>query len=258
MNKHLNKVVHGDSLTLLPELPNDCIDLIVTSPPYFNVREEWKFDHVKSYLGFLKLIFTECMRVLKPSRMCCVNISVSIIPRESRSTQSYRIPIPFYFVPLMEDIGFEFLEDIIWVKPEGSVFNRNGGFYVHRKPVAYKPNVVTEYIFVFKKKADFLIDKVLKNDSLVMGDYERTNVWAMNPENRSEHPVPFPKELPLKCIQYYSYEGDVVLDPFCGSGTTLVVAKEKDRNFIGFDHVAAYVDMANKRLPSTFNDLIER
>ena len=256
MNGFLNKVVCGDSLILLPKLPKDSIDLIVTSPPYFNVKEEWMFDDVDSYLKFLELIFKGCERVLKPSRMCCVNISVSIIPRLSRNTQSQRIPIPFYFVPLMVDIGFEFLEDIIWVKPEGAVFNRNGGFHVNRKPVAYKPNVVTEYIFVFKKKADFLIDKVLRDDSLVVGDYERTNVWVMNPETHSEHPVPFPKELPLKCIQYYSYKGDVVLDPFCGSGTTLVVAKESDRNYIGFDHKANFVAMANKRLPKTFNDLM--
>jgi len=151
---------------------------------------------------------------------------------------------------MMEKIGFEFLEDIIWIKPEGASSNRNGGFYKHRKPVAYKPNIVTEYIFVFKKPAPFLIDKVVKNKSLVEDGYERTNVWKINPETNREHPAPFPEELPKKIILYYSYEGDLVYDPFIGSGTTALAALKLGRNFIGSDINIEYINMAEKRILS--------
>ena len=105
----------------------------------------------------------------------------------------------------MEEIGFEFLEDIIWMKPDGSAPNRNGGFYRHRKPIAYKPNIVTEYILVFKKPAPFLIDKVIKNESLVADGYERTNVWQFNPDTSNWHPAPFPEALAERVIKYYSF-----------------------------------------------------
>ena len=173
--------------------------------------------------------------------MCIINIAPVIVSREKRSEQSYRIPLPFYFVPMMEDLGFEFLEDIIWEKPEGAVPNRNGGFNQHRKPISYKPNVVTEYILVFKKKADFLIDKVLEDRSLVVGDYERTKVWKINPKTASDHPAPFPDELAEKCIKYYSYESNIVLDPFAGSGTTLLMARKLNRRYIGIEINPDYV-----------------
>jgi DNA modification methylase len=164
--------------------------------------------------------------------MCVVNISPVLVQRKSRNEQSYRIPLPFYFVPMMEEIGFEFLEDIIWVKPEGAVPNRNGGFYRHRKPVAYKPNVITEYVLVFKKPAPFLIDKVLKNDSLVLGKYERSNIWKINPDTSNWHPAPFPHELAENIIRYYSYENDLVYDPFAGSGTVGKVCEKINRDCI--------------------------
>jgi len=94
------------------------IDLIVTSPPYFNAKEYSQYDSVSEYLGIMKDIFLETERVIKEGRMCVINISPVLVAREKRSKQSYRIPLPYYFVPMMEEIGFEFLEDIIWEKPE--------------------------------------------------------------------------------------------------------------------------------------------
>lgn len=187
--------------------------------------------------------------------MCVVNISTIIQPRISRNHESRRIPLPFHFVNIMEDIGFKFLEDIIWVKPEGSAKNRNGGFLRHRQPVAYKPNVINEYIFVFQKPMKGLIDKIvrsytgeIKEKSLVEDGYERTNVWYMNQETKSKHPAPFPKELSDKLIKYYSYVGDTVLDPFMGSGTTALSCKTMNRNYIGFEIHEKYINIANDRL----------
>ena len=86
---------------------------------------------------------------MKEGRFCCVNISNIIIPRKNRSCESKRLPLAFHFVNIMEQIGFKFIEDIIWEKPSGSVFNRNGGFFRNRQPLTYKPNCVNDYIFVF-------------------------------------------------------------------------------------------------------------
>ena len=239
-----NKLICGDNIEILKELDSNSVDLIVTSPPYFNAKEYSQYDTLESYMDIMKKTFQLVESVLKESRMCIINISPVIVKREKRSEQSYRIPLPYYFVPMMEDIGFEFLEDIIWEKPESSVPNRNGGFFRHRKPIAYKPNIVTEYILVFKKKSIFLIDKILQNKSLVEDGYERSNLWKMQPKKTSKHPAPFPDELAKKCILYYSYEGDVVLDPFVGSGTTCKMAKQLNRNYIGIDISQEYIDFA--------------
>lgn len=244
-------MLRGDCLDILPTIPDNSVDLILTSPPYFNARDYSEYETIDKYLDIMKQCFIEGERVLKPSRMCIINVSPVLVARLKRSEQSYRIPIPFYFVPMMEIIGFEFLEDIIWKKPNGSAKNRNGGFFQHRKPVAYKPNIITEYILVFKKKASFLIDKTLKNHSFVSGEYDMTNVWEFNPETSVNHPAPFPLELPMKCIKYYSYEDETVLDMFMGSGTTGIACKKLKRRFIGIDYVSEYVELAKQRIEAT-------
>lgn len=226
------KIFNENCKTTMIKLEDNLLDLIVTSPPYYNAKDYSYYNSVKDYMGQMKDIFTLVYDKLKLSRMCVINISPVLVQRKNRNKQSYRIPLPFYFVPMMEEIGFEFLEDIIWVKPDGSAPNRNGGFFRHRKPVAYKPNIVNEYVLVFKKPAPFLIDKVLKNDSLVDDGYERTNIWKLNPDTSNWHPAPFPESLVERIVKYYSYENDIVYDPFAGSGTVGKVCKRLNRNAI--------------------------
>lgn len=243
-----NQIINADCIKVLKKFPDNVIDMTITSPPYYNAKLYSKYQSVENYMDQMRLVFKEVFRCLKPSRICVIVISPVIVPRESRSTQSYRIPLPFYFVPMMEKLGFEFLDDIIWKKPDGSALNRNGGFFQHRKPIAYKPNIVTEYILVFKKKADFLIDKILQNRSLVEDGYERTNVWKINPDTKSKHPAPFPEEIPNKCIRYYSYEGDLILDPFAGSGTTGLACINTNRSYILIEKEKKYCDIILRRL----------
>lgn len=221
-----------DCNNTISKLADNSIDLVFTSPPYYNARDYSQYKDVGDYMLEMERVFTGIERVLKPSRMCVVNISPVLVKRKKRSEQSYRIPLPYYFVPMMEKIGFEFLEDIIWKKPDGASSNRNGGFFRHRKPVAYKPNIVTEYILVFKKKADFLIDKVLQNNSFVKDGYERTNVWEIQPQTKSWHTAPFPEKLAENVISYYSYENEIVFDCFAGSGTTGKVAETLKRRWV--------------------------
>jgi len=239
------------------ELLDNNIDLIITSPPYFNVKDYSHWNSYDEYLKWLKVIFSLLYTRLKAGRMCCVNLSVILEPRKNRNSESHRIPLPFHFVNVMEDIGFKFLEDIIWVKPEGAAKNRNGRFFQDRQPVQYKPNVVNEYILVFQKPSKYLIDNIVrsykgdtKEKSLILDGYERSNIWYINPETKSKHPAPFPEELCDKLIKYYSYVGDVVLDPFMGSGTTAKMARINKRTFIGFETCKEYCEIIDERLKS--------
>ena len=221
------------------------------------MKDYVNYDSYKEYLNKLKQIFELILEITDEGRMCCVNLSNILIQRENRNSESSRIPLAFHFVPLMEDIGWKFLEDIIWQKPEGAAKNRNGGFFQHRQPTAYKPNVVNEYIFIFQKPAKFLIDKIVRSydaitslNSKVNGDYERTNIWKINPETKSKHPAPYPEILVENLIKYYSYTNDTILDPFLGSGTTSVVAYKLNRKSIGFEIHKEYINMFENRIKS--------
>ena len=148
-------------------------------------------------------------------------------------------------------MGWDFIDDIVWVKPEASVKLRNGNFRQNRKPLAYKPNAVSEYIMVYRKHTDKLIDWNMAqygNESNVVDNYETSNVWHLPPYSDDTHPAPFPVELPRRLIKLYSFKDDVVLDPFLGSGTTALAAKELGRRWIGYDTSPKYVELANQRL----------
>jgi DNA modification methylase len=234
---------------------NKKIHLTITSPPYYNVKDYVTYTDYKEYLNTLKNVFTLIHEITEDGRMCCVNLSNILIQRENRNGESSRIPLAFHFVPLMEDIGWKFIEDIIWVKPEGAAKNRNGGFFQHRQPVAYKPNIINEYIFVFQKPSKYLIDKIVRGydaitslNSKVHDGYERTNVWKINPETKSKHPAPYPELLVENLIKYYSFFGDLILDPFVGSGTTVISAFKLNRKSIGFEIHRDYINIFENRI----------
>jgi DNA modification methylase len=257
----MDQILQGDSSRLLKEIESESVHLTCTSPPYYNAREYSTWPTYQEYLDFLRNVFLEVLRVTQPGRMCVVNLSPVIEARQSRAHESKRLAIPFHFFTLMEQMGWKYIDDIIWLKPEGASINRNGGFFQHRKPVAYKPNIVTETIFVFQKPAPFLIDKVVRSydgdvleQSLVNEDYERSNVWKINPETHSDHLAPYPKELSDRIIKYYSYIGDLVLDPFMGSGTTAISCIDLKRKYLGVEIHEEYVNMAMERIRS-FNPL---
>lgn len=249
------KIINEDCLSGLKKIEEPCVDLTWTSPPYYNAKAYSEWPTYKDYLEFLKNVFLEIFRITKEGRMCVVNLSPVIVARESRSHESKRLAIPFHFFTIMEEMGWKYIDDIVWVKPEGAAINRNGGFFQHRKPVAYKPNLVSETILVFQKPANFLIDKIVRSydketleKSLVNEEYERSNVWLINPETKSKHLAPYPEKLSDNIVKYYSFYGDLVLDPFLGSGTTLVSCKKLGRNGLGYEIHEEYVKMSEKRL----------
>jgi DNA modification methylase len=154
-------------------------------------------------------------------------------------------------------LGWEFIDDIIWMKPESSVKNRNGGFQQHRKPLGYKPNPVTEYLMIYRKATDKLLDWNMQQykwetiqQSRVKGEFETSNVWQIDPTFDKTHSAVFPIELCNRVISYYSYRGDLVFDPFGGSGTLAKAACQLDRHFFLVEQEKKYVErrLAKKEL----------
>ncbi|KAA3600084.1 MAG: restriction endonuclease subunit M [Calditrichaeota bacterium] len=233
-----NVVVNGDVLEVLKLVPEESVHLTFTSPPYYNARDYSIYQSYQDYLNFLEEVFLETHRVTKEGRFLLVNTSPIIIPRISRQHSSKRYPIPFDLHPLLVKMGWEYIDDIIWQKPEASVKNRNAGFLQHRKPLGYKPNAVTEMVMVYRKQTDKLIDWNIKQydfetvkRSKVSDGYETSNVWKIDPKFDKIHSAIFPVDLCQKIISYYSFEGDLVFDPFAGSGTLGRTAKALNRLF---------------------------
>lgn len=233
-----NIVVNGDNLDVMPLIEDESIHLTFTSPPYYNARDYSIYQSYNDYLVFLENVFREVMRLTKEGRFLIVNTSPVIVPRISRAHASRRYPIPFDLHTRLVNLGWEFIDDIVWMKPEYSVKNRVGGFQQHRKPLAYKPNTVTEYLMVYRKPTSKLLDWNIHQyplniieDSKVRGDFETTNVWQICPKSDKVHSAVFPEELCKRVIGYYSYKGDLVFDPFGGSGTFGRVAMKMDRYF---------------------------
>lgn len=221
-----NVVVNGDVREVLNNVPDETIHLTFTSPPYYNARDYSIYESYQSYLDFLTEVFKEVYRITKEGRFFVLNTSPIIIPRMSRAHSSIRYPIPFDIHCRLTELGWEFIDDIVWLKPETSVKNRNAGFLQHRKPLGYKPNAVTEYLMVYRKKTTKLLDWNIHQypldvveKSKVRGEYETTNVWKIDPTFDSVHSAVFPIELCNRVVSYYSYVGDLVFDPFGGSGT---------------------------------------
>jgi DNA modification methylase len=246
-----NTIGLGDSEELLIETPSESIDLVFTSPPYFNARPEYaEYLSYEEYLLKMKKIIHQCHRVLNEGRFFVLNVSPVLIRRNSRSEASKRIAVPFDFHRLFVEEGFDFVDDIHWVKPEGAGWATGRGrrFSADRNPLQYKPVPVTEYVLVYRKKTDKLIDWHIRKhpnqeiiqDSKIPDGYEVTNLWKIHPAYSKKHPAIFPLELAEKVINYYSFKNDVVLDPFAGSGTTGKAAIKNSRRFVLFEKDPEY------------------
>ncbi|MDQ1300816.1 MAG: hypothetical protein QG637_736, partial [Chloroflexota bacterium] len=238
-----NTIAHGDCERILQDLPAGSADLVFTSPPYYNARPEYT-DYVtyEEYLLKIRKVIQGAHRVLAEGRFFVMNISPVLVRRASRSEASKRIAVPFDMHRLFVEEGYDFIDDIIWEKPEGAGWATGRGrrFAADRNPLQYKPVPVTEYVLVYRKQTSKLIDwnirahpdQELVETSRIGDDYERTNIWRITPAHDPRHPAIFPVELAEKVISYYSFKGDVVLDPFAGTGTVGKAASWLGRRFI--------------------------
>ncbi|MCG3218461.1 MAG: site-specific DNA-methyltransferase [Candidatus Heimdallarchaeota archaeon] len=239
----VNQIICQDSRKM-GEIPDNSIHLMITSPPY-NVGKEYDANlSLKEYLELLKEVFGEVYRVLVNGGRAIVNIT-------NVGRKPY-IPLHSYIIELMLEIGYYMRGELIWNKAASAGGSTAWGSWKSPSNPALRD--VHEYILVFTKgNYSRKFTNKGEGESTISKEefleYTRS-IWNFPTVSakKAGHPAPFPKELPYRCIQLYSYEKDIVLDPFCGSGTTCVVAKENKRRFIGIDIEEKYVELAREKI----------
>ncbi len=237
----LDKIFNSSS-EQMRELPDESVHLMVTSPPY-NVGKEYDEDlTLEEYLAFLRRVWSETARVLVPGGRACINVA-------NLGRKPY-IPLHAFIVKDMLDLGFLMRGEIIWDKgASSSVSTAWGSWQSASNPTLRDAH---EYILVFSKgnfrrdRPDGRSDTITKEEFL---EYTKS-VWEFPAESARKvgHPAPFPVELPYRLIQLYSYKGEVVLDPFMGSGQSALAAMKSGRHYIGYETNEDYRRLAEKRI----------
>jgi site-specific DNA-methyltransferase (adenine-specific) len=234
----------------MSELPDYSVHLMVTSPPY-NVQKEYDEDlTLEEYLDLLHVVFKETYRVLVTGGRACINIA-------NLGRKPY-LPLHALIIQTMLEIGFLMRGEIIWDKAaSASPSTAWGSWQSASNPVLRD---VHEYILVFSKES-FSRKPEVKEDTIERESFlEWTkSIWTFPAVSakRIGHPAPFPEELPRRLIDLYTFKNDVVLDPFCGSGTTCLAAFRLGRHYIGYEINPQYKQLAEERLGgATEGDLL--
>ena len=245
-----NIVINGDSKSM--PMPDNCVHLVVTSPPY-NASKDYDEDLTLSdYLRLLQDVFSECYRVLAPGGRMVVNVA-------NLGRKPY-IPLSSHVNLIMHEIGFMHRGEIVWDKSASAGSSCAWGSFQSASNPCLRD--IHEYLLIYSKgdyklprskneRANGRIDTIRKEDFI----QHTKSIWKFPTESakRVNHPAPFPVELPKRCIEMYTFAGDVVLDPFLGSGTTAVAAKSTGRKYIGIDLSSDYCNIANERIAQTEN-----
>jgi site-specific DNA-methyltransferase (adenine-specific) len=226
----------------MEELPDNSIHLMVTSPPY-NVGKEYDEDFtLEEYLQFLKRVWREVHRVLVPGGRVCINIA-------NLGRKPY-IPLHAFIVKDMLDLGFLMRGEIIWNKASSSSPSTAWGSWL--SPANPTLRDIHEYILVFSKGMFRRNTNNRKKSSISKEEFLQftKSVWTFEAVSAQKvgHPAPFPVELPYRLIQLYTYEGEVILDPFIGSGQTAIAAIKTNRHYVGYDIDESYVKLAQERI----------
>lgn len=226
----------------MEELPDNSVHLMVTSPPY-NVGKQYDEDlTLEGYREFLRRVWREVYRVLVPGGRACINIA-------NLGRRPY-IPLHAFVVEDMLELGFLMRGEIIWNKASSSSASMAWGSWLS----AANPTLrdVHEYILTFSKGTFARKKQPNRNSTISREEFlELTkSVWKFPAEQAKSigHPAPFPVELPYRLIQLYTYEGDVVLDPFMGSGQAAIAAIKTRRHYVGYDINEGYVKLAERRI----------
>jgi site-specific DNA-methyltransferase (adenine-specific) len=244
-------VIHVGDARDMAAVPDASVALVVTSPPYFAGKEyetalgegHVPADYIE-YLGMLRDVLRECVRTLEPGGRLAVNVA-NLGRRPYRSLSADVITI------VQDDLRLLLRGEVVWQKQRGASGSCAWGSY--QSPANPVLRDTTERVIVASKGR---FDRVRRDGApTIPGDefMEATlDVWEIPAESatRVGHPAPFPVALVERCIQLLTYEGDVVLDPFMGSGTTAVAAAATGRRFIGYDTDAQYVRQARERVAS--------
>ncbi len=225
----------------MDDLPDRCVHLMVTSPPY-NVGKDYDADlSMEEYLDLLRSVLQETYRVLVDGGRACVNVA-------NIGRKPY-IPLHAYIIQIAAETGFFMRGEIIWDKGMSGSSTAWGSWMSPSNPTLRDTH---EYILVFqkppfgRKRQDGREPTISRDDFL-----EHTkSTWSFPPMSakRAKHPAPFPTELPKRLIDLYTYSDEVVLDPFMGTGATALAARDLDRVFVGYEISDDYVEIASVRL----------
>jgi len=244
----LNKIFCKTS-EKMDELPDNSIHLMVTSPPY-NVGKEYDQDlSLSEYRDFLGRIWKEVYRVLVPGGRACINIA-------NLGRKPY-LPLHIFLIKDMLDLGFLMRGEIIWNKGSSVSPSTAWGTWKSAKNPILRD--IHEYILIFSKKS--FTRKPLHNRKNTISKEEflefTKSVWNFPAESASKvgHPAPFPSELPYRLIQLYTFENEVILDPFMGSGQTAIAALKTKRHYVGYEINKDYVLLAEKRIKEFLNEM---
>lgn len=238
---YLNTIICKTS-ERMEELPDHSVHLMVTSPPY-NVGKDYDEDlTLEAYLNFLQRVWAEVYRTLVPGGRACLNVA-------NLGRKPY-IPLHAYIVTGMVQLGFLMRGEIIWNKSASAGSSTAWGSWLSASNPTLRD--VHEYILVFCKDT-FQRANPNERDSTIERDDFLTltkSVWDFPTESAKKigHPAPFPVELPRRLIELYTFEGEVVLDPFMGSGQTAIAAMQTNRRYVGYEIDENYIDLAHRRI----------
>lgn len=253
-------IINGDSRQM-NLVADQSVHLVVTSPPYWQLKDYGTAEQIgfhesyESYINHLNLVWKECHRVLHPGCRLCVNIGDQF----ARAVYYGRykvIPIRTEIIKFCETIGFDYMGAIIWQKV--TTTNTTGGGAVMGS-FPYPRNGILkldyEFILLFKKqgKAPKPTPEQKKQSAMTTEEWNSffSGHWHFAGARQEGHTAMFPEELPARLIRMFTFQGETVLDPFLGSGTSSLAAKNLGRRSVGYEINPAFVALANKKLGDT-------
>lgn len=253
-------LIHGDAREMRSLTPNS-LHLVVTSPPYWTLkryedsdRQLGHFEDYDLFITELSRVWKRCYEALVPGgRVVCIVGDVCLSRRQNDGRHTV-VPLHASIQESCRKIGFDNLAPIIWHKIANAAYEAGGGGFLG-KP--YEPNAVIkndiEYILMFRKPGGYRKPDNAARLLSVIGseDYQRwfQQIWTgLTGESTKHHPAPYPIELAERLIRMFSFVGDIVLDPFCGTATTNIAASRTGRNSIGYEVQSSYFESAVDRL----------
>lgn len=237
----IKKLICDNSLNMLNHIDEQSVHLVVTSPPYnidmpYDVYKDMKT--IKEYMSSMKQVFSNCYKALVSGGRVCINIPS--IQYEGKFT-----PLFVYYTNIMEELGFAMRSCIVWHKQAMSKNTAWGSYMSASNPHQPPP---FEYILVFHKDSPKLIGE---NPDITKEEFVKWSnpLWDFKPETSFlGHPVPFPVELPARCIKFFSFPGQIVMDPFAGVCTTALAAEKLNRGYACFDLSEKYINIGRQRV----------
>lgn len=247
-----NSHIYFHTAEHMDELQNESVALMVTSPPYYNYIEYGE-DGIGSestyndYLSNIRIVLSESMDKLIPGGTAIINIT-NMKSRKAVEGESFLYPIVSDYIKLMHSLEMIFFDEIVWIKADANNGALKGKPLFGSYPYPPTPKIldsIFENILVFKKpgKLKERVTRAIKEESKVSKEewmVSTKGIWYLKPDRISGHPASFPIELPKRLINIYSFKGEIILDPFAGTGTSVIAAEILGRKGVGYEIFAGY------------------